>query len=53
MALIQIPLNDVFRSFNDGGLVLFGGKFDFMPCGSGSSPTTCCAGKSRLKCAVK
>lgn len=33
MALIQIPLNDVFRSFNDGGLVLFGGKFDFMPCG--------------------
>lgn len=37
MPLIQIPLNDVFRCFNDGGLVLFGadseGKFDVMPCG--------------------
>lgn len=37
MPLIEIPLNDVFRCFNDGGLVLFGAgskdDFDLMPCG--------------------
>ncbi|MDO5532781.1 flavin reductase family protein [Sutterella sp.] len=37
MALVPLPLNDVFRCFNDGGLVLLGASdgtvTDVMPCG--------------------